>query len=328
MKLWLDTDIGGDIDDALALLLAMACPEEIVGVSTVFENTAARAQIAKRLLQLGGKGEVPVYAGNGWPRKAKTVYGKAVNPNATPLTYCRESFGDVVIEKDPAVEALKAAAEKADGKLTVVTMGALTNIAELIEKYPQTAQKIRCLCMMGGAVHKNLNEFNFTCDPEAADLVLTSPIPKKLISLDVTFLCEMSAGQVQKLQECRSRAVRMVMTMFRKWGGKMILHDPLALACAFSERFVGFGKGNLKVELEGSFSRGKCADLTDFNWDQMPKDDLLVSETVKNEDFLEFYVRQILALDAALCQAEESSGSKEWAAEPLKKSWTAESGLI
>ena len=50
MKLWLDTDIGGDIDDALALLLDMACREEIVGVSTVFENTAARAQIAKRLL--------------------------------------------------------------------------------------------------------------------------------------------------------------------------------------------------------------------------------------------------------------------------------------
>ena len=61
MKIWIDTDIGGDIDDALALLLAMASEEvELVGVSTVFENTAARAKIAKSLLNMGGFTHVPV----------------------------------------------------------------------------------------------------------------------------------------------------------------------------------------------------------------------------------------------------------------------------
>ena len=50
-KIWLDTDIGGDIDDALTLLLLMSYENvEIVGVSTVFENTVARAKIAKKLL--------------------------------------------------------------------------------------------------------------------------------------------------------------------------------------------------------------------------------------------------------------------------------------
>ena len=68
MKIWIDTDIGGDIDDSLALLLAMSVKDlEIVGVSTVFENTYLRAEIAKKLLTLGGKPNVPVYAGVGKP---------------------------------------------------------------------------------------------------------------------------------------------------------------------------------------------------------------------------------------------------------------------
>ena len=71
MKVWIDTDVGGDIDDALTLLLALASPEvELVGVSTVFENTLARAEIAKTLLSMGGRPEVPVYAGEGLPLRA------------------------------------------------------------------------------------------------------------------------------------------------------------------------------------------------------------------------------------------------------------------
>ena len=75
IKVWIDTDVGGDIDDALALLLAMSSQQlEIIGVSTVYENTLARAKIAKTLLSLGGKEGVPVYVGEGTPLKATYVH--------------------------------------------------------------------------------------------------------------------------------------------------------------------------------------------------------------------------------------------------------------
>ena len=69
LKILLDTDIGDEIDDALALYFAMRQGLEIVGITTVFKNTDERARITKRLLKLYGKGyeTVPVFAGHGTP---------------------------------------------------------------------------------------------------------------------------------------------------------------------------------------------------------------------------------------------------------------------
>ena len=61
-KIIIDTDIGDDIDYALAVSFALNSPElELIGITTVFRNTDARAKIAANLLHLAGKG-IPVYA--------------------------------------------------------------------------------------------------------------------------------------------------------------------------------------------------------------------------------------------------------------------------
>ena len=303
MQIWIDTDIGGDIDDAMALLLAAASEElRIIGVSTVFENTTARARIAKAILAMCGRGDIPVYAGERAPRAAKYVHGLKVNIQGLPKTYLSE-FDAAEIEKTDAVEALKNALE-ANAGLTVVTMGALTNMARLIEKYPETAKKIDCLYIMGGAKNLNLNEFNLTCDPEAADIVFKSDIAKKIITLDVTFQCGLNKRQAERLKNCGSKALRTVMEMCDLWNGDIILHDPLALGAAICGDFVSFVNGNLKVELEGEYSRGKCIDLCDFNWRQPPRADVLVSETVASTGFTDFYVSRICALDQKLTAIE------------------------
>lgn len=72
IKIIIDTDIGDDADDALAICLALKSEElEVMGITTVFRNTAARAQIAVRLLQLMGRTDIPVYAGIGHPLVAE-----------------------------------------------------------------------------------------------------------------------------------------------------------------------------------------------------------------------------------------------------------------
>ncbi|MGI6735028.1 MAG: nucleoside hydrolase [Bacilli bacterium] len=303
-KIWLDTDIGGDIDDALTLLLLMSYENvEIVGVSTVFENTVARAKIAKKLLEMGNRNEVKVYAGIGKPIKATKVHNNKIDLKGLPKTYIPELFDDVIIEKTPAVEALRDALLTSDNDITVVTIGALTNLASLITKYPEAAKKIKEVYIMGAAVRLNLNEFNITCDPEAADIVFSSDLNKKVVTLDVTFKCELKEEHIAKLKKCQSKVVKTVLAMNKLWGAAMILHDPLTLAEAMGEKFVKFTPGLLKVELEGYYSRGKCINLTDFNWKHKPCSNFLISSDVENIKFINDYVNKIYQFDIKLMGA-------------------------
>lgn len=298
-KVWIDTDIGGDIDDALTLLLAMSSSDiELVGLSTVYENTIARAKIAKKLLSLGGLESVPVYAGEGTPIKAKYVHTIPLDVDRLPKTYEEAVFGGMEVRKN-AVEAIHEALSLNE-ELYIVTLGALTNIAKLLEKYPSDAEKIAGLYIMGGAVGLNLNEFNFSCDPEAAEIVLQSQVRKKLVTLDVTFKCALSEEQIERIRACKSELVQKVAHMSVLWGEGMILHDPLTLGVLLFEDFVKFEKGDLKVELEGYFSRGKCVNLCDFNWRRDGREDLLVSKAVKANEFCGFFVDRVCELDARL----------------------------
>lgn len=298
-KVWIDTDVGGDIDDALTLLLAMASPQvEIVGVSTVYENTVARAKIAKTLFSLGGFDRIPVYAGEGTPLKATYVHTIPLDVSRLPKSYEESVFGNAQVGEN-AVEALHKAL-KEQGPFDLVTLGALTNIAVLLSKYPEDVHRIGTLYIMGGAVRMNLNEFNFSCDPEAAEQVLQSDVRKKVVTLDVTFSCALTSEQIERLYLCKSEAVKTVLWMSERWGDGMILHDPLTFGCLLSEEFVEFEKGNLQVELEGHYSRGKCINLCDFNWQRQGREDLLVSEGVAAEKFCAYYVERICALDATL----------------------------
>lgn len=300
MKVWIDTDIGGDIDDALALLLAISTPEiEIIGVSTVFQNTIARAKIAKTLLTMGKRGDVKVYAGIGEPLNTTKVFNDPVVLDEVPKTYIPALFDSAEIEKEHAVEALHSALVKYDD-LVVVTLGALTNIASLLTKYPQAAKRIKKLYIMGTAIWLNLNEFNISCDPEAADIVMQSDLPKKVVSLDVTFKCELKKEDIDILEKCQTPLVKTVLAMHQMWGAGMILHDPLTLSEALREQFVTFTPGNLKVELDGEFSRGKCINLCDFNWNRPGRENLLVSSAVNNSEFTKYFVNKIYAFDKTL----------------------------
>lgn len=298
-KIWIDTDIGGDIDDALALLLVTGSENvRLLGVSTVFENAVARAKIAAFLLEKGGLCNVPVYAGNGLPIKARSVFGTPVDEKKLPKTYLKEKFDGIGITRGDAVEAIKNAVENNEG-MTVVSIGALTNLANFIEKYPETAHKADYV-IMGAAKSLNLNEFNLTCDPEASAKVFSSDVKKKIVTLDCTFRCEVPEDKKKRLRALKSTAVSTVMDMFGKWGETMILHDPLAVSAAIGNEYLTFEKGDLLVETAGEFSRGKCVDLTDFNWRKPGRDDMLVSVDVDAEAFVEHFVSTVEKLDEKL----------------------------
>src|SRR3954449_12120105 len=192
MPLVIDTDPG--IDDALAVLLALASPEvELRLVTTVHGNVdlVQTTDNALRVLHLAGRSDVPVAAGARTSlvvpqlERAGHVHGAA-------------GLGGVVLPRSPAaVDPRPAVVALADLLLssaepvTVAAIGPLTNIALLLAVYPDAAARIGRLVVMGGSAARGGNvtpaaEFNIWADPEAAQAVLTSTLPTVMVGLDVT----------------------------------------------------------------------------------------------------------------------------------------------
>lgn len=191
-KLIIDTDPG--IDDALALLLALAAKDELdvtaittvngnVGVDQVTENVF-------RILDVAGRSDIPVYKGNGKPLMRE-------NDN------CEEFHGDDglgnlgfkevpgTVKEESAVDFLIRKVREEKGEITLVPIGPLTNIAQAVQKDPEFARNVKEVVIMGGAEHGgNMSpcaEFNFWTDPEAAKIIFQAGFERvTMVGLDAT----------------------------------------------------------------------------------------------------------------------------------------------
>lgn len=303
-KLLIDTDIGGDIDDAFALCLALGSPElEILGVTTVFQCPVQRAQIAKALLAAAGRGDIPVVAGEAKPLGQTELYGRPIDFETKPLSYGAE-FEKTEIDGRDGVDFLIRTLESQGEPVTVVTIGALTNLAAVLTKRPDLKNRIEKFCVMGGAYDRNYAEYNFACDPEAARIVLRSGISCDLVGTDVTFRCMMGERQLARLAASSSSAIRLLLSLNKSWGHNVYLHDPLALYNAIDSQYLTFQNREIEVETKGKLTRGVAVTLSDWNWQLPANDKLRVAVDVRAEEFVEECTRRILRLgesDAAEC---------------------------
>ena len=255
-KIIIDTDIGDDIDDAFAIALATRLKEaELVGVTTVFRNTKARVQLVEKLLETSGNG-APVYAGEGIPEKEPFhLFAKDTGaPEDSMPCQWDESYKAYPVNGG-AVEFLAESAERYGEGLTVAAIGPLTNLARAIEKYPDKMKKLGKIVSMGGSFTKFMPEWNYLCDPEAADIVIKSGIPFYAVGLDVTMTCPLNEGLLEKFHVSPKPVNKLLSLWLKRWFaffefGKSVMHDPLAVAsivedlCRFEKKFV-------KIDLEG-----------------------------------------------------------------------------
>lgn len=294
----IDTDIGDDIDDAVALCLAMRSPQiRLLGVTTVFKNTRARASIAKRFLRLGGMEEVPVAAGASVPLSNPKMFGKVNNFAELPVTY-KEEYYEELNEELTARELIIRLLTQSSEPVTIVTLGALTNIADVLRERPQLKQKIRQLHIMGGAYYINWTEYNFACDPEAADMVLSSGLPIKAVGIDVTLRCVPTKEQMEKMASHSHPCIQMLMEMCRSWSerGMIALHDPLALWSVFEEEILTFERQVYRVETRAEYARGICVKLSDHNWKISPgAAQLYVAKDVDSQRFTAACIERVLS---------------------------------
>jgi len=302
----LDTDIGDDIDDALALGLILASPElELVGVTTVFKNTLARARQARTILKIAGRGEVPVAAGCGAvlsprttlpfdPRQAYLA-GELPNQDASCLPEEELPPLDPRHGVDFLIETLLAGA----GDIIPITIGAMTNLAMALVKEPRLGAKIPRIVSMAAVFERPMSEWNIRCDPVAAALLFGSGIPMDIIGLDVTMQVRFRPEHLQALDGCpRPLAQRLsqatkLWAQHDRWAEQIrrlpIMHDPLAVATLLAPDLVRWKRGWAKVELQGAETYG----FTTFQED--PAGPHRYAYAVDSERALSLWMDRVLA---------------------------------
>ncbi len=237
MRILLDTDIGDDIDDAYALALVSRLPDvELVGVTTVFRDTAARARMARHLLDRLRLRDVPVYSGTGKPL-VDSLPRVELEPQLllTPDDVAHASSMH-------AVDIIRNTYSAPDNDVVLVTIGPLTNLALALAIDPSLAERIPRVVAMGGYVGRASPEWNILCDATAASIVLGAGLSLLLVPLDVTMETRMRQEHIDALRAVDSDQMRWLMTLTDAWYGKTqhlpTLHDPLAVAAAFHPGLV------------------------------------------------------------------------------------------
>lgn len=283
----LDTDIGTDSDDAVALALALASPEiDLIAVTTVSGDTRLRAQIARRLLDLGGRTGVPVYAGCTVPRTPPPRQRGRHRGGPEFAWFGYEGDGIIdpnsarPIPEEHAIHALIRLLRQHDD-LEVVAIGPLTNIASALIQAPDLAQRIKRLTIMGGYIRhvacgggviSPMVDYNLRIDPESTRIVLTSDIPMQLVPTDVTVQVWMTEAQLRELEQSNSELLHCTARNIRHWspiqqkifttlGARMspdnvgFLHDPLALACVIDPSLCTFEDLHIELTTEDNILR-------------------------------------------------------------------------
>ena len=187
MRLWVDTDFG--FDDLWALLLLRRYGARVDGMSLVAGNTPLPQVIANAQGAAKAYGfDTPLYAGAAQPLVRPQETAERILGATGMMTRDRTLPSVEAPALPPAIAALADWLTQ-DGPRPVLALGPLTNLAQLIQDHPETAQKITRLVWMGGSNgpgnHSPQAEFNALADPDAAAIVAASGIPLDVIDLEI-----------------------------------------------------------------------------------------------------------------------------------------------
>lgn len=241
IKLLIDTDIGGDIDDALCVAMALNSPAvDLVGLTTVYAGNVWRTEHARSMLAAWGRADIPVRRGAERPLLGRYRHDAGHEPlenQAVPfiIRACRDHPG-----------------------LTVLAIGPLTNIALAVHLAPDIV-KTTHFVLMGGMTGAAQPEWNILCDPEAACAVLDSCKPR-MVGLDITERCRLTREQAEDLTRGDDRRLAFLRGEFRRFFESFnflpTLHDPLALAGILYDDLITWQERDIRVETRGEHTRG------------------------------------------------------------------------
>lgn len=253
IKVILDTDIGSDIDDALALAYLLAQPEcELLGITTVTGEAEKRAMMASALCKVAGKSRIPIYPGVEQP-----LIIAAQQPLAPQAAVLSRWTHDTTFPHAEAITFLRQTIRANPGEVVLLGTGPLTDIALLFTLDPEIPALLKKLVLMCGVfTQQDKNgrpalEWNALNDPHAAEIVYRAPVRiHQTLGLDVTTQVTMNAQQFR--ERCSAPLLRPVLDFAEVWFQQVetvTFHDPLAAASIFDPGICTFTHGTVSVEL-------------------------------------------------------------------------------
>lgn len=277
-KIIIDTDPGQD--DAVAIFLALASPElDVRAIVAVAGNVPLprTSENARRILELAGRTDIPVYEGASRPLAAAQTTAEHVHgPTGldgldftTPPAIAAQPESGITY----LIDTIRAGTP---GEYTLVALGPLTNLAIALTLAPDIAALVREIVLMGGAWSELGNitpaaEFNIYADPKAAEIVFGAGIPLAVLPLDVTHRCLATPARLAAFRaggnRCSLAAADMLSFSERfdlakyGWEGAP-LHDPCTIAWLLQPEIFGGRSVNVRIETESSLSRG----MTVVDW--------------------------------------------------------------
>jgi purine nucleosidase len=287
----LDTDIGDDIDDALALALALQSPElKILAITTVLQDGERRADLTWKILDLYGRKNIPIGIGAeqtllGATNKNVIVQGKALTPQDH----------QPAAERRNGVQLLIDTCLKTPGKVTLLAYGPLTNVALALRSEPRIKEKLDRIVLMNGYFFKPGLEYNTYTDSEASQIVYSSGVPIQSVGLDVTLQCKLSAADLERMDSSPLPNVKFLMQLIHLWQGannkqRPTLHDPLAIGMTIRPSLIHLETGQVEVELKGE--KGKTYGMTLFHAD--PKGTTKVASQVEASSFIQLFLERVV----------------------------------
>ena len=283
-KIIIDTDIGDDVDDAFALALAVKSPElQVLGVTTTFGDTEARAQIADRFLGEVGRAEIPVLAGKATETKnpmSQRRYGES--------HFAKASHGD-------AVEFLLEQIQKYPGAITLIAIGPLMNVGAAIDKDAATFRKLKRVVLMGGSMRRGYGDLGYTApvppmpewnilnDVGSAQKLFAAGVPLYVMPLDSTQL-KMDEVKRAFLFSHGTAVTDQLAVLYHLWGQETpTLFDPMTLVFALRPELCPVTGMHIRVDEKG------------FTREEPGAANAQVCLDSNAEDFFKFYLKRVAA---------------------------------
>ncbi len=281
LRLIIDTDTG--VDDALALMMALAHPNTHILAITAVHGNVLLEQVTRNValvLEQMDAPEIPVFPGAARPLVAAPLDGgstEIMGPDGLGGATAVYPSSRRRAESEHAALALIRLAREHAGTFTLVALGPLTNLALALRLDPAFPQRVSRLVIMGGAVNARGNtspvaEFNIMSDPEAAAVVFEADFPDIwLLPWETTLAYplpwetyrawQMDTPRARLLGHLADHTARVLQEHFHAPG--YLLPDPLAMAVALDQDLVQDApQAAVRVETQGRWARG----LTAVDW--------------------------------------------------------------
>lgn len=232
-RVLIDTDIGSDIDDALALLLAIHLKDvEILGITTVYGPTELRAKIARKIVAAAGL-NTPVAAGDSEPMLSLMPVWTAGTEGEGILT--KDEIEAPLSEFNVSDDAKNLIVDQVMAhpkEVTLVALGALTNVANALQSSPQLVDSLKEIVFMGGGLtypqslpttlvdgqtYRARHSHNILCDMAAARVVFQSGVPMRVVTNDATCRYWLEGRAIERFRQAKIPHVRIVGRMLDVW---------------------------------------------------------------------------------------------------------------